>query len=145
MPIDWSLLTALADQAAKLIKTIKDRKLEANDRAAEYFTDLGTALEAIATKLRNGELPRVAGNKYNQLVFQFDDCTSEIAKTMDERRYTMFRELSRLGVLAKNLDWYLLNDDKQLSQSERDRWLAEIERGAGKLQALGTILRTKSR
>ncbi len=142
MIVEWKLLTDLAETTAKLIELIRERKIDADERAAEYFTALGGALEAIATKLRDGKIPRVEGTKYNHLVFDFDDCTSKVRDSLGQARYAMLRDLKQLGIYAKNLDWHHLNSDKTLAPY-REHWLAEIERGAGHLQALGTILRSR--
>jgi hypothetical protein len=142
MIVEWKLLSDLADTTAKLLELVRQRKIEADERAAEYFATLGNALEGIATKLRDGKIPRVEGTKYNQLVFQFDDCTSKVRDSLGKARYAMLRDLKQLGVYAKNLDWHHLNSDKSLAPY-REHWLAEIERGAGHLQALGTTLRSR--
>jgi len=128
----------LADSLAKLLARLRGEKDRRNKKAAAYFDSLGSTLEQMAVKLRRKEIPRVEGNRFERLVASFDAETKGLPKSEDIQQAR--DEVRKAAYIAQRLDWHYLVQDERVARMA-ERWLADIERTAGLLQAIGALLR----
>jgi len=144
-------LTWLAD---KLMEKGRERDKKARehwDRVADYFDQIAETLEKMIESFRQKKIPRIQGNKLNELIGNFDEVVHSIySPDEDEDREKSFEalaELYRTAEEATNEDIQHLAigyfGDDTMHGSSADR-IAKFERVAGKYRGLAVALRAKT-
>jgi hypothetical protein len=125
----------MADGLSKLLIALRAEKERRHRKAGRYFTALGKTLQEMTEKLRRKEIPRVEGNRFNGLVSAFDKETSSLPAKITTAR----QSVRKAAYVARRLDWHYIDYDEHVARTA-ERWLADMERTAGFLQAVGELL-----
>lgn len=134
--MDFAIISKLIDLVIKLSEQIQGR----DKKAASYFDALGVTLSKMAATLRDGKIPTEEGNKFESLVNDWSDNVSGFAA--QQHSHEILDALKIAAERAKRLDWHhLLYVDVPEINQHKEQWLKDMERLAGRLQALAITVR----
>ena len=137
----FEYLYKIPEKLADLLIKLREEKHRRDRETALYFTDLADTLEMMVKKLKQHEVPRSEGHKFQKLILSFENKTKNLAK--EHTSDIVSADLVDIANKAKQLDVaqfvYLPDIEK-----ERAEWLREMERIVGDCRGIAGVLETGS-
>jgi len=128
-----SLILSVANSLWNLRDQLNRARRDRRDRIAEYFASLSDCLGAVASSLREGDIPHGRCAEMEVYASKLPDTIGDVVGR--EEAADQARALAE----AHNVEWLVA--DLGPDEPERETRLADIERAAGIFTALATTMR----